>query len=183
MEGIFCRSFSQWANTTHAHKLPSSPVRLRHSHLYSSKFAVGEWMIGDEGWQNSGRDGVCLSFSSELWLFRFSLLCLCFPLTSPCYRCGCCPWSPDCPHRAEACADKMLAIYLLQFVWLEVFHPLCPYHCYQLESFWETSEVLWACFRGWKVRALVPLLLLHPELCCFRSVAQLCLTLLQPHEL
>lgn len=42
----------------------------------------------------------------------------------------------------RACADKMLAIYLLQFVWLEVFHSLCPYHCYQLESFWETSEVL-----------------------------------------
>ena len=41
-KGFSVRSFSQRANTTHAHRLPSSPVRLRNSHLCSLKFALGE---------------------------------------------------------------------------------------------------------------------------------------------
>ena len=49
------------------------------------------------------------------------------------------PVMPWLPSRAEAGGDKMLAVYHLRFVWLEV---LCPYHCYQQEGSWETSEVL-----------------------------------------
>lgn len=52
------------------------------------------------------------------------------------------PVIPWLSSRAEAGGDKMLAVYHLRFVWLEVFHSLCPYHCYQQEGSWATSGVL-----------------------------------------